>query len=511
VSAATEQSFAARSPGFIGGVYFAAQTADRLAGFGLLLVLAAVYGASGPADTYFLASIAPLAIGGVFGEPLARAFQTVLASQRSEEAGRSLASAGFGLTAVVVASLTAVYLAIALPLVSELRGGSLWTWVVLAVNGPALGLITYSSSVLVWLEDYVWSALRFPIVSVSMLALVGGVVAVTHSLLAVAAAVAFAYVLGTGLLYARIAQTLGVSWGLDFSRRGLAAAESMVRRRIRSPIVGGLLGGQVITLVERYLAAALPAGSVALLSYARGIAGAPSIVAQSLGAGRYPGVVRAQATDTVEAGMFVRQSFLRGLRATLLVAGAFAVFLALFSKDIVTALLQHGGFEAAAGHKAAHLLVLLALWTLSGSVAFFLTFVLYGIDFFAGILYFEGAVFVAYVILAPSLRGALGLDGLALALSLAHLAGVSIGLGVVVRRLGVSLLQLANHVVPAAWRVAVLALVSFAVRDGIGSGHAVLRLSTGVVVVGAATALFFATLDGTDSVRRRVAAARVRR
>src|SRR5207302_9231933 len=90
MTADSEASFASRSQGFIGGVYLGSQTVDRLAGFALLALLAAIFGASRAADTYFLASIAPLALGGIFGEPVARGFQTLFASPPAENGSRRL-------------------------------------------------------------------------------------------------------------------------------------------------------------------------------------------------------------------------------------------------------------------------------------------------------------------------------------------------------------------------------------------------------------------------------------
>jgi putative peptidoglycan lipid II flippase len=465
-----ETSFAARSQRFIGGVYLGSQTVDRIAAFVLLALLAALFGATRAADTYFLASIGPLAIGSVFGEPLARSFQTLFAARRDEKDGALLAAAGFALTASALFVLTAIYLAVALPIVGLVGEGRIWIWVVLAVTGPALGLITYSSSVLVWLEDYVWSALRFPLVSVSALVLASVAAALSRSLFAVAVAVAIAYVGATVVLYILVARKLGARWGIRFDRGEITVATAGAWGRIRAPIIGGLLSGQVIALVERYLAAALAPGSVALISYVRGIAGAPSIVAQSFGGGVYPALVRANAAQSPEATAYIRAGFLRGLRLTVFFGGAFATFFAFFSTDIVTIVLQRGVFEPSESQSAARLLVLLALWTLSGSIGFYLVFVLYGIDFFAGILYFESAVFLPYLVLAPVLRGALGLDGLALALSLAHSVGATVGVGVVSKRLGVRGREIVEALIPSVWRVALLAVVGVGIAIAVGRG-----------------------------------------
>jgi len=499
-----EQAFAARSPGFIGGVYLASQTVDRLAAFALFVLLAGLYGISHSADTYFLAAAAPLAIGGALGEPLARAFQTSLVSHPADEGGRCLAAAGLALTAAVVVGMTAVYLAVALPLVVALHQGPVWVWLLLSTTGVALGLITYSSSVLVWLEDYVWSALRFPLVSISSLVLVGSIASATRSLVAVAAAVALAYALTAALLYVRIARSLGASWGIRFGRADAVRAVGAVRHRVAAPMLGGLLGGQVIVLVERYLAAGLAVGSVAVLSYARGIAGTPMIVAQSLGAGRYPSVVRAQAVDALD---YVRSSFVRGLRVTLLIAGAFAVVFVFFARDIVAVLLEHGGLEAGAARSIAHVLALLSLWTVSGSLGFYLVFIFYGVDYFKGILYFEAAVFGAYVVLAPVLRGLDGVDGLAIALSVAHVFGSTIALGIVARRLDVQPLELVRRLLPILWRLAALAGEAFALRVALDGAPRLLRLVVAALVVGTTALVFVATLDDARGVRGRMSRA----
>jgi putative peptidoglycan lipid II flippase len=428
-------TFATRTPKFIGSIYLAAQLVDRVASLGVIVLIAALYGASASADTFFLASVVPAALGGVLGEPVARSFQTILVQETDDAAARRIAGAGLLLTGAALVGVTVVYAAIAAPFAQYADLGRVAVWLVLAVTALALGLSAYLAAVLTWREDYVWSALRFPIGSVIAVTLAGLVSTFTSSLLAVATAVCIGYVTAPVVLYARIARELGAGWGLGGTREAHAASLSGLKGRLGQGIAGGILGGQMLVVLERAFAAALAPGAVAILSYARGLASAPAILAQAIGAGRYPGLVRAEATGSESGDAYVRRGLLRGLGLTLLAGVIAAACLALLARPIVQLLLEHGALGGADGRRTAHVLVLLSLWTISGSLGYFLAFAFYGIDRFAGILYFEGAIFLSYLFLAPVLRNSHGVDGLAIAFAIAHAVGVVVGLVVLGPRL----------------------------------------------------------------------------
>jgi putative peptidoglycan lipid II flippase len=426
--------FTTRSGGFIGAVNLFGRGVDRMAAFAQIVIIAYAFGASNGADLFFLASIFPLTIGVVVGEPVGRAFLTMLVSPEREVPAEELAASGVIVAAGIVSAITLLYLGVSSPLVLWLHPdgtGALGPWLAFAPLGAALGVGAYLSGVLLWQERYVWSASRYPIGSLTALGLLAAAVHFTNGLNTVAVAVTLGYAFTLVPLYAATTARLSRGWPLRVTRAGLRAAWHE-RKRVGAAVGGGLIGGQIIVLLERLLAAPLGAGSVASLSYARGVAGAPALVSEGFSAGAYPGFVRAAA---VGDSVFLRSSFLVWFRLTIVSGTAFAVYFALFGHDIVAVLFQRGRFGVGEADRAGAMLVAFALSTLaSGAVALFVT-ALYGLDRFVGILFRELAVLVAYLLLAPSLRAAFGVVGLAWAFSGAQTIGAVLAGALVVRRL----------------------------------------------------------------------------
>jgi putative peptidoglycan lipid II flippase len=451
--------FTTRSTAYIGSVNLVAQIADRLLVFGQIAVVAAVFGATTHADAYFLASIVPLMIGNVIGEPFGRAFLTLVVGTPSRPDAVKLASAGFWVSALVLFGVTLVYLALALPLVALLRpsgADELGPWLVFSAAGPALGLAAYASGVLLWLERYAWPALRFPLASAIGLCGLGLAALLTDSVTWAALGVTVGYVLGFAAMLAALLGSLGRAVVAPPARAAVKAV-LRVRGKVAAPVAAGAVGGQVVVLAERLLGATLGAGSVAVLSYARGVAAAPVVLPQAVAAGVYPGLVRAAAA---QSRSYLADSFFRGLRIAAAIGLAFALYFALFGTDIIVLLLRRGIFSAASAGVAGGVLAAFALSTFAASLVAYLDVVLYGIDRFAGVLYIAGAIFLSYVVLAPVLRTLEGVEGIALAFSVSQSVGAAVGVALVLSSLRVGLREFASRVVlplaPAAVTLAAL-------------------------------------------------------
>ena len=465
---------------------------------------------------FFLASIVPLTIGVVVGEALSRSLLTMLVSANRGAPQRELAAAGALISVAIVCAMTGVYLAVALPLVLWLHpdgSGALGPWIAFSPLGIALALCGYLGGVLLWLHRYVWAALRYPIGGGAALALLAAAIHFTNGLNTVAVGVTVGYAIALVPLYAAISARLGNRWALRPTRYGLRSAWQG-RRRVGAGVGAGLIGGQLIVLLERLLAAPLGAGSVSSLAYARGVAGAPALATEALSAGAYPGFVRAHSAGDAQ---FLRQSFLVWFRITVLAGVAFAGFFLAFGHDVIAVLFERGRFGAYEVGRAGTMLVAFALSTLAGGVAALFVTTLYGLDRFTGILYRELGVFGAYLVLAPALRFEFGAVGLAWAFTIAQTAGAILAGALVVRHLELgSRALLREGLLPVAPAAALLCSVLLALRvaadqiPGNGSARADLRVAVAMLVLGGLGAVWVARSALPEAKRLRSIVARVK-
>jgi putative peptidoglycan lipid II flippase len=453
-----------RSGAFIGSVNLGARALDRLAAFAQIIVIAAIFGASSKADLYFIAGIVPLTIGTIVGEPLGRGFMALLLGQRDRERALAVAATGLALSTAALFFLTCVYLAVVYSVVhatSPAGSPSVAPWFAFAVLAPALGVSGYLGGVLLWLEHYVWDALRFPLSSLFGLAFLGVATAASGRVVWAAAAISAGYVVTVVIALAVVAGKLGIRWLGRIDREALRVV-GRAHRTLISPMLGGAVGGQVIVMLERVLAATLSPGAVATLSYARGIASAPSVVSQAIGAGAYPGIARADAAGSTKA---VQNSFVIGLRLNLFVGGVFAVYLGVYAVSVTGFFLERGAFNAASATRAGHALAAFALSTLATSVLMYVVAVLYGVGAFTGLLYRSLAVFGAYVVLAPVLLILFAGTGLALAFSIAQTIGAFLAVLLVARWLGLPMRELeVRSIRPVVPRLGVVAAALVAYR-----------------------------------------------
>jgi putative peptidoglycan lipid II flippase len=498
-----------RSGGFIGSANLVGRGIDRLFAFAQIVIIAYAFGASNGADVFFLASIVPLTIGVVVGDALSRSLLTMLVSTEEGAPTRELAAAGAIISVGIVTVLTGVYLAVALPLVHWLRpdgSGALGPWIAFAPLGIAMALTGYLGGVLVWLHRYVWAALRYPLAGGASLALLAAAIHYTNGLNTVAVAVSAGYVLALIPLYLAVGSRLGEKWVLRARPSSYRAAWAG-RRRVGAGVGAGLIGGQLIVLLERMFAAPLGAGSVSSLAYARGVAGAPALATEALATGAYPGFVRAHSVGDDE---FVRQSFLLWFRLSVIFGVAFAGFFAVFGHDVISVLFERGRFAGGPVGRTGSLLVAYALSTVAGGLAALFMSTLYGLDRFTGALFREIGVFAAYLILAPTLRHAFGVVGLAWAFSFAQTAGAVLAGGLVVRYLGLGARGLIRDgLLPIAPQVALLAAALIVLRLAAdkapwsGAARADVRVSVSALIV-------FAVLVISLSVSRLPEAKRLR-
>jgi peptidoglycan biosynthesis protein MviN/MurJ (putative lipid II flippase) len=450
---------------FVGSVNLIAQVADKLFSFGQIVVIAASLGASPAADLLFLASIVPLTVGYVVGEPVGRAFLTLLVRETDEEQSRRLAASAFVLTVVALIVIAGAYALLASVLVTLFTpggSGSLGPWLTLSAIAPCAGIAGLLSGILLWLHDYTWAAARMPIASAFGLVLVLVAASTSGRLVWIAAALSASYGFSAVVTYLRVARALGPRWAVAITRADLLSA-SRVRRLVLGPTVGGAIGGQVIVAIERLLAGAIVGtGAVSIISYARGIATAPTVLAQAVGASSYPRVVRAEAEGQHD---FLRESLVRGLRLSLFFGLSCMAFLVLFGPAAVSAVLERGKFTVAAANQTGHVLIAFSVATFSGSLIAYLIPFIYGLNRFRSIIKVELAIFIAYLLVAPIVVSAEGLPGLAAAFAIAQSCGVVVALNLCRRAIGVTWRRLARRtIMPAFIPMAVVVVVEIAYR-----------------------------------------------
>jgi putative peptidoglycan lipid II flippase len=500
-----------RSASFIGAVSLAGRVVERLAALGQILLIAAVFGATARADLYFIASIVPITIGGILGEAL---YVTILPSlaRRGRANVADLAGGGFWISAGLLVVATGVYLVAVVLVVTIAKpagSDSLAPWLAFTPIAFFLGLATYASAVLLHLERYFWPPFRSSTAALVGLALSALALALTDEVVWVALAVTAGYAVAFLLLLLEVLAVGGRSM-VRFPTRESMAEVAALRDKVVVSLIGGLLGGQIFVFVERLLAASLGVGAVAAISYSRGIAFTPTVVAQSVVMGLYPGMLRAHADENRE---YLRGSFLAGLRVTLFLAAGAAAYLALFAESIAEFVFAAGDLSGASILEIEKTLRAFSLALLGTMVLVFTARVFNALDFFRAIAWSQGAALLVYVVLALPLRPALGPSGLALAFGIAELVGAGFALIVASRRIGLDAATIVRRVVrPLGWRIGALAA-------GLVLTHSILSLvgverSSVVALAGLAVAailgiaLLWSTpweeLDGARAVVRRL-------
>jgi putative peptidoglycan lipid II flippase len=479
------QRLTTRSASFIGTLTLAGRVLERFGAFGQILLIAAFFGATTDADLYFIASIVPLTVGGIVGESLHVSVLPSLASRPDDEI-EDLVRAGFWASLTVLAAATLAYVAVVAVVVEvAVPAGSsdLGPWLAFAPIGILLGLGSYVAAVLLRLEKYVWPPFRSAAATVVSLALTGLAIWLTDGVVWVALAVTAGYALAFVLLLAELVSTAG---------RGAVALPSKAAlrevlglwRRFATSLVGGVLGGQVFVLIERALAASLGVGAVSAISYARGVAFTPGVIAQSIALGIYPGMLRAHAARDLA---YLRGNYVAALRVTLFVAVSTAAYLALYSASIAAFLFDRGSLDSNSLLEIHRALAAFSLGVVGSMLMIFTARIFSAIDHFRGIVVAQAFALALFVPLALLLRPALGPAGLALAFGIAEVSGGLLGLRMSARRLELPASTLVREVaLPAIARAAVVAAALAAFRHGVDPGSAAVEALGGLTVGGVA-------------------------
>jgi putative peptidoglycan lipid II flippase len=455
-----------RTTAFIGILNLAARAADRLLNFGQIVVVAWIFGAGPNADIYFLAAVVPVTIALVVGDPLGRATLTALAVSQDRARGARFGAAGFVVAAGLLVTLTLVYVVasvVVVKLTTPSGSGALGPWLAFAPVIVLAGLSGYLGGLLIWAERYGWAAFQGPLSTLlGLLLMIGVATTMHHSLVLTALAISAGYAAALAVAFVALGRNLGRWWLLDLGRREIRDA-LLVSRQVVSPAIGQVIGGQALVVIERAVALTIGVGAVSTLAYARGISAAPVFIAQAIGAGVYPGIVRA---NSVGETRFVRDLFLTALRVNLFAGCCFVLYFALFGPSIGAALLARGALSTQSAETVGHILIAFAPSTAATGVLIFVVAVLFGIGEFRGILERAVVGLIAYLVLVPALLP-LHAWGLAFAFSLSQVIGAVFALLLVARKVDLSARLLGAALVPVAWLVLPVGIAMVGYRVGL--------------------------------------------
>lgn len=499
------QRLTTRSASFIGTLTLAGRVLERFGAFGQILLIAAFFGATTDADLYFIASIVPLTVGGIVGESLHVSVLPSLASRPDDEI-EDLVRAGFWLSLALLGAATVAYVAVAAVVVEvAVPAGSsdLGPWLAFAPVGILLGLGSYVAAVLLRLEKYVWPPFRSAAATVVSLLLTALAIWLTDGVLWVALAVTAGYAVAFGLLVAELVSAAGRAAVALPSKAALREAVGFWRRFVTS-LVGGVLGGQVFVLIERALAASLGVGAVSAISYARGVAFTPGVIAQSIALGVYPGMLRAHAARDA---VYLRGNYVGALRVTLFVALSTAAYLALYSASVAAFLFDRGSLGANSLLEIDRALAAFSVGVVGSMLMIFTARIFSAIDHFRGIVVSQALALALFVPLALLLRPQLGPAGLALAFGIAEVSGALLGLRMSSLRLGLPAGGLVREVaLPALVRAAVVAAALVAFRHGLDPVAPAIEALGGLAVGGIVALVLLWTSGWPEvSVLRRIA------
>jgi putative peptidoglycan lipid II flippase len=381
---------------------------ERLLSLVLIAVIAAVFGATGATDAYFLALIVPVTLGVSLSEAL---YTSLLPSFSRLGSAPTLADATRIGAFVALGAFTVYAIGVAVASPNEI---GVWIGFAPVIITSAIGGV-YAAA-LIEQRHYGLAVLRGPIASAAALALTAIFLIAWHSVAAVAVAVSTGNIFVLAVLRRKATGSRGVI-EIPLARRDVLGRASSV-------FAATLIGGPLAVLVERALAAGLAKGSIAELAFARGFALFPVLLAQALANGMFPAAADRFVSfrDTR-----LRELTLVSLRLGIATALAISLLVILARNEIIRLALERGKLDPSAAGTTARLVGLFALSVVGVSAAAIGGRGLFAIRRQRAVAFVSVGGVLFYVVAAVVLRDAWGIDGLALAFSLSSLgAGAAV-------------------------------------------------------------------------------------
>ncbi len=409
---------------------FFALSLERLLALVLIAVVAALFGATRQSSTYFLALIVPITLGVSTSEAFYTALLPVFT--HASRPPRALLHAALRVAAPVTLAATALYIAVLV----AISPAQLTVWLAFSPVLAATGLNGVYAAFLTADRRYALAIMRIPLATGVALAFVAAVLPVWRSTTTLALGISLGQVVTLALLAWRARDApSGREGGGTISAVGLFTSAAAV-------FAATLVGGQLVIVVERFLASGLVAGAVALLAFARGIALLPVMFAQALGSGIFPAAT--ERFKALERDSLARLA-LTGLRLSILAGLVSTAYVVICRQELVQIAFQRHAFGSGDTRETATLVAIMAASLVGVSAAAAATKTLFALGRRSLVLVISAVGVGLYVVAAVVLRKVYGLDGLATAFTVASTVGGLIFTAALVPALGLRLRQVLHE------------------------------------------------------------------
>lgn len=386
---------------------FGALSLERLLALVLIAVVAALFGATRQSSTYFLALIVPITLGVSTSEAFYTALLPVFT--RAGRPPRALLHAALRVAAPVTLAATGLYIAVLV----AVSPSQLSVWLAFSPVVAATGLNGVYAAFLTADRRYPLAIMRIPLATGIALAFVAAVLPVWRSTTTLALGISLGQIVTLALLAWRARDVPRGDGGGTISAVGLFTSAAAV-------FAATLVGGQLVIVVERFLASGLVAGAVALLAFARGIALLPTMFAQALGSGIFPAAT--ERFKALERDSLARLA-LTAMRLSILAGLASTAFVVICRQELVQIAFQRHAFGSDDTQRTAILVAILAASLAGVSVAATGSKTLFALGRRGLVLTISAVGVCLYVVGAIVLREVYGLDGLATAFTVASTVG----------------------------------------------------------------------------------------
>jgi putative peptidoglycan lipid II flippase len=297
-------------------------------------------------------------------------------------------------------------------LVAAIQPGRLAVWLAAAPVLGATGLNGVFAAFLTARRRYPIAILRVPLAAAIALAFAAGLLPGWRSPTALALAVSFGQLCTLAVLAVR-SRKVPAGQGARLEPVRLLASAGAI-------FAATLVGGQLVIVVERFLASGLRSGAVALLAYARGVALLPVMFAQAIGGGVFPAAT--ERLQSLERSALTRL-VVTGLRLSLLAGLASTAFVVICRRELVQVAFERHAFSPRDARDTATLVWILAIALPGACAAAAGAKALFALRRRGLVLAISAVTVGLYVVAAVVLREEYGLDGLATAFTISATLG----------------------------------------------------------------------------------------
>ncbi|MBI4786969.1 MAG: murein biosynthesis integral membrane protein MurJ [Chloroflexi bacterium] len=329
------------------------------------MVVSAHFGLGSGLDAYVLAGVVPTTINNIVaGSAITAAvmptFARYLAAGRRDEFWRA-ASVITNIVLLVTGAVTALGMLLAGPIISLIAGASPPSTQALAATMLVIMMPTLLlGAALNMLMAMLNSVDRFAGPALIFLALNVGMIAAVILLTPIIGVVAVAWGFLIGVILQVVIQVVELriehphyTWRIDWHHPALREVFAAF-----VPITALAITAQINLVVDKTMAASLPAGSVSALYYADVVLGAFYMLGYSLGIAVFPNLSRLAAVNDLES---TRRTVVTSLRLLVFILAPLTLALMAFAAPAVGLIFERGAFDARAVQMTAQALAMYAV------------------------------------------------------------------------------------------------------------------------------------------------------